>query len=146
MPSIEFLILANHAEAQNNLLYISGGGWSDLFRPPPGPEGQLPLSHFGIATSIQIPWDETNQQHHLVIGIERDDGTELGRVETDIVVGRPAQLPEGSLQTTALGVGADVAFPEAGGHKVVAKVGDDVRSASFRVHDQSPQAFQQGLL
>jgi hypothetical protein len=144
MPSIEFLILANHAEAQNNLLYISGGGWSDLFRPPPGPEGQLFLSHFGIATSIQIPWDETNQQHHLVIGIERDDGTELGRVESDILIGRPPQLDEGSLQTTALGIGADVAFPETGAHKIVATLGDDTRSVSFRVHDQASQTFQQG--
>lgn len=90
MATIEFLLLANHAEVQNGLLYVSGAGWSDMFQQPPGPEGQFAPNHFGIGASISVPWDETNQPHHLVILILREeDSSELARVETDIEVGRP---------------------------------------------------------
>ena len=44
--------VANHAEVQNNLLYISGGGWTEL-GPEPTP--------FAIAATIDVPWEETNR-------------------------------------------------------------------------------------
>lgn len=137
MASIEFLILANHAEAQNGLLYISGAGWTELYRGQLGANGEPPINHFGIATSVSVPWEETNRIHRLIIRIERDDETELGRVEADFELGRPPGLPEGAEQRAALGIGADIAFPELGGHRVVARVGDHERSVSFRVRDQA---------
>jgi hypothetical protein len=142
MASIESLLLANHAEAQNGLLYISGGGWTELYRGQLGPNDEPPINHFGIAVSVLVPWDETNQQHHLVIQIEKDDGKELGRVEADFELGRPPGLPEGGEQHAALGIGADIAFSELGGHRIVAKVGDHERSVAFRVRDQSQMFLQ----
>jgi len=138
MASIEFLLLANHVEVQNGLLYASGAGWSDAFRPPPGPEGQITVNHFGIGTSISIPWDETNQPHHLTISIQREgNDTELSRIETDIEVGRPPGLPAGIDQRAVFGIGADIAFPEQGSYRIVATVDEDTRSVNFRVHDSS---------
>ena len=140
MATIEFLLLANHAEVQNGLLYASGAGWSDLFRPPPGPEGQIPINHFGIGASISIPWDETNQPHHLTIAIQRAEGSEeVSRFETDIEVGRPPGLPAGTVQRAVFGIGVDIAFPEQGSYRVVATVDEDTRSVNFRVRDFPPQ-------
>ncbi len=141
MASIEFLMLANHAEAVNGLLYISGGGWTELYRGQLGPNGEPPINHFGIATSVSVPWEETNRRHRLVITIKRDDETELARVEADIELGRPPGLPEGAEQRATLGIGADIAFPELGGHRIVAQVGDNERSVDFRVRDQSEMSM-----
>jgi len=140
MATIEFLLLANHAEVQNGLLYASGAGWSDIFRPPHGPEGQVQVNHFGIGASISIPWEETNQPHRLSISIQREEGdAELSRIETDVEVGRPPGLPVGTEQRAVFGIGADMAFPEQGGYRVVATVDGDTRSVYFRVRDVPPQ-------
>lgn len=145
MASIEFLLLANHAEAQNGLLYISGAGWTELYRGQLGPNEEIPINHFGIAASVSVPWEETNRRHRLIIRIEQGDATELGRIEADFELGRPPGLPEGADQRATLGIGADVAFRELGGHRVVAQVGEDERSVSFRVRDQPqmPTLIQQ---
>ncbi len=137
MASIEFLFLANHAEVQNGLLYTSGAGWSEMYRLVPGQESQAPPNHFAIATSILVPWEETNQPHRLTIWIERDgEGPQLVRAEVGIEVGRPPGLPAGTDQRAVFAMPIDIAFPEQGGYRVVAEVDDDTRSVSFRVHDQ----------
>lgn len=141
MATIEFLLLANHVEVQNGLLYASGAGWSDIFRPSSGQEGQVPPNHFGIGASISIPWEETNQPHRLTISIQRtEDEVELARIETDIEVGRPPGLVTGTEQRAVFGIGADVTFTDQGTYRVMAEVGEDVRSVAFRVRDfpQSP--------
>lgn len=140
MATIEFLLLANHAEVQNGLLYVSGAGWSDMFRSPPDLEGQIAPNHFGIGASISVPWDETNQPHHLTISILREgDNSELARVETDIEVGRPPGLPAGTDQRAVFGIGADIVFSEQGLYRLVAEMNQDTRSVSFRVRDFPPQ-------
>ncbi len=140
MASIDFLFLANHAELQNGLLYASGAGWSDLFRSP-DKEGRLPVNHFGIAVSVSVPWDETNQPHRLALSIDQEGGEVLSRVETDVEVGRPPRLPAGSEQRVVLGLGVDIVFPTEGGYRVVATVDEDTRTVNFRVHDQPRPQF-----
>ena len=111
-----------------------------MFRAPPTPEGQVPSNHFGIGTSISIPWDETNQPHHLIISIEREeDDAELSRIETDVEVGRPPGFPAGITQRAVFGIGADIAFSDQGSYRIVARVDEDMRSVSFRVRDLPPQ-------
>ena len=138
MASIEFLFLANHAEVQNGLLYASGAGWSEMFRVVPDQEGQpSPTNHFAIATSVLVPWEDTNQFHLLTISIEQDgDGPQLVRAEVGIEVGRPPGLPAGTDQRAVFALPVDLTFPEQGSYRVVAEVGEDARSVSFRVHDQ----------
>ncbi|MFN2490354.1 MAG: hypothetical protein ABR529_11575 [Actinomycetota bacterium] len=141
MASIEYLVVANHAEVHNGHLFISGAGWTDLIRGL-RPDGPPSITHMGIALSIIVPFTETGRRHHFTIRIEREDGPEITRVEGDLEMGRPVGLPAGADQRAVLAVNADITFPEPGGYRVVAFLGDGdhPKTSSFRVHDQPMQA------
>ncbi len=108
-----------------------------MFRGPLDPEEPPPINHFGIAASLVIPWDETNQIHHLLIRIEQESAQEVARIEGNIEVGRPPGLPRGTEQRVAVGFGLDVAFPEEGSYRAVAQVGEDTRSVDFQVFNEA---------
>jgi len=138
MPQVETLILANHAEAVNGLLYISGGGWTDHWRPQM-PDGQTPISNLGIGVGILVPWGETNRKHKITLRIESEDGgPELAQLEGEIEVGRPPGIPEGIDQRAVLGINANLQFPSSGGYRIVAECRESKKSVSFRVHDSAP--------
>ncbi len=141
MPQIELLTVANHAEAINGLLYLSGAGWTDMFRPAPA-GGQIPLNYFGIAVAILVSWNETNQRHHIVLRIESSDGKEVMKIEGDIEMGRPPGAAPGSDFRQVMAVNGQVQFPAAGLYRVVASVGKDQRSVTFRVQDVAPGLLQ----
>ncbi len=135
--SIEVLLLANYVEAINGLLYISGGAWTEHYRVIQ-PGGGVPLSNLAVALSVLIPWNETNQPHHLKIRIENEDATQaVVEVQGQLNVGRPPNLPQGAVQHAVLAIPMTVNFPSGGGYRVVAKLDDgvDERVWSFRVHD-----------
>ena len=138
-PSIDFVMLANHAEALNGLLYMLGGGWTDHRRivipgqPPPA-------SAFSIALSISTPWNDTNRPINLKVAVETDDGSELFKMETTVTAGRSPQLAPGSAQHAPLAINAVVPFPKPGGYRVVVRLdGRDSRTWPFRVHDINQQ-------
>lgn len=133
---IDTLMLANHAEAINGLLYVSGGGWTDHHRRIQG--DTPPTSHFGIALSLRVPWHETNQRHIFVVEVQNDDATvTVMRAEGEFNVGRPAQLPPGTTQHAVLAITVDATFPAPGGYRVVATIDEGKSTATwpFRVHD-----------
>jgi len=138
MTHIEFLILANHAEAKDGMLNLLGGGWTDHWRQVPK-GGPVPISHFGVGVGVLIDWNDTNRPHHLTIRFESDDGKEIGRVEGDLEVGRPAGVQAGSDQRAVLSFNGDFQWPAPGGYRIVARLGDDPTSEKtvpFRVHDR----------
>ncbi len=134
MPQVELLMVANHAEAINGLLYLSGAGWSDLFRPVQM-GGQIPVNHIGIGVAILVSWNETNQRHRVTLRIETADGKPLVNVEGDLEMGRPAGLPPGSDLRGVMAVNGELQFPAAGIYRVFASVGEDIKTVTFRVHD-----------
>jgi len=138
MAEIESLMLANHAEAVNGLLYVSGGGWTDLNRGIM-PGGGAPATHFGIALSALVPWTQTDQDHPFSIRVEGEDGPDLevARVEGTLRAGRPTDLPPGSEQRTVLAINADVVFPQPGGYRIIAEMEGTTRTVSFRVRDSA---------
>lgn len=137
MPEVETLMVANHIEAINGLLYVSGGGWTDLWRGAFAP-GQAPTNHFGIGLAVRIGWTETNRRHHLVIRLAQEDGEEVFRGEADVEVGRPTGVPEGSDQRAILAFTVDMQFPRPGTYRLSTDLAREERSISFRVHDRPP--------
>jgi hypothetical protein len=140
MAELEYVTLANHAEAINGLLYLSGAGWTDHSRPQPTEEVQV-SSHFGIGASIIVAWTETNQPHLLTITVESEDGEMMLDMSGNIEVPRPLGIPAGSDQRAVLAVNADVHFANSGGYRIVAQLGDQTKTVSFRVHDIPPSAL-----
>ena len=136
MPIIETLILANHAEAQNGLLYLSGGGWDRLTRRYPA--GGQPKPHsFGIGVTVNVPWSEANRKHRLELWIEDEDGGKpLMQVDGELEVGRPPGVPEGSDRRAVLAVEALMTFPHPGGYRLVGRVGGKEKSYAFFVVDE----------
>lgn len=137
MPQIENLILANHVESLNGLLYVMGGGWTDLTRNVV-PEAPFPPTHLGIGMSVLVGWVETNRRHRVLVYIEPEDsGEPLLRADAELEVGRPPGAVEGADQRAALAFSGEVVFPGPGGFRLVAEIGDqETRTVSFRVHDQ----------
>ncbi|MGH7686574.1 MAG: DUF6941 family protein [Candidatus Dormibacteria bacterium] len=136
MPEVEFVILANHIEALNGLLYVSGGGWTDHYRPmPPGSPDYI--SHLGIGVSAVVPWTDTNVQYQLVVRLETEDGKDVFEVLPTLVAGRPPNLPPGSDQRVVYAMNVEITFPHAGGYRILARIEgvNSPRSVTFRVHD-----------
>jgi uncharacterized protein DUF6941 len=134
MPEIELLTVANHAEAINGLLYLSGAGWTDLRRPMP-PQGPPPINHLGLGIAVLVAWSETNQPYRVTVRIENADGGELMNIQADVEMGRPPGLVPGSDLRAVIAVNGELQFPAAGIYRVVAAVGEQQRSVTFRVHD-----------
>jgi hypothetical protein len=141
MPEVELLTVANHAEAINGLLYLSGAGWTDLRRPTPQPGGPIPVNHIGIAIALLVGWNETNQRHRVTLRLENADGRDLVNMQADFEVGRPPGLPVGSDLRTVMGINTEIQFPSAGIYRVVAVVAESRRSVSFRVRDVAGAAL-----
>lgn len=130
-------MLANHVEAVNGLLYVSGGGWTDHYRTIP-PGAPPPMSRLGIAISVLVPWNETNQPHRLAVNVENEDASAtLARVDAELNVGRAPTLPPGAEQHVVLALSVDLVFPKPGGYRVVARLDNErsVKAWPFRVHD-----------
>jgi hypothetical protein len=135
VPAIEYVTVADHAEALNGKLYIQGAGWTDLYLPQ-APEGRNPVMHVGIAASILVGWNETNRRFPLTLRLLHEDGDELLKLSAQVEAGRPAGIPPGSDLRNMIAVGAQLQFPKVGTYELRAELGDEpkTRSVTFRVH------------
>ncbi len=117
-PGIDFLVLADHAEAINGKLYMMGGGW-DHFQA-------ADLTHsarFSIAIGILVPWNATNQDHQLGIDIQDEDGSSIApSFSLDFSSGRPPHLRQGDVQRLIFSIQTELRFPHAGGFVVLANI------------------------
>jgi hypothetical protein len=59
------LLLADFAQVSEGKLNIIGGGWS-VTGPFPVPSA--------IAAKIEVPWDQANRRHHIVVELTDEDG------------------------------------------------------------------------
>jgi hypothetical protein len=135
VTDVDFLILANHAEVQNGLLYLAGGGWSEHHRGVP-PQGQPPPSSIGIAVGVRVPWTDTNTPLQLMLAVEDADGmASLVSVAAGVTTGRAPNLPPGSDQIVVMAFNVHIQFPHAGEYRVIARLGEQARTVAFRVHD-----------
>ena len=116
-----FLLLTDYSEVLGGKVYAMGGGWNMLRFP------SLPTDHsFGLAFGIDVPWDETNRPHQLLLEIQDPDGTRLGdEFAVEFETGRPPGAVQGQDQRIALSLTAQITFETAGPHAVVVSAGDE---------------------
>lgn len=92
------LLLADAAQVSEGKLNLLGGGWS-ITGPLPTPSA--------VAIKIEVPWSETNVQHHFELELFTEDGNPVQmpgpegslqpvRVDGDFEVGRPPGLRPGA--------------------------------------------------
>lgn len=140
MATLELFTLANHAEAINGLLYLSGAGWRRVTRRYPDNGEPVPL-HFGVGVGVLVPWSEANRKHRLALWLEGEDGGEpLLRADGELEVGRPPGTPEGADLPAVLAVDITVQFPQSGGYRMIAEINGLRRSYGFVVVDEPAPA------
>jgi hypothetical protein len=141
VPALEYVILANHAEAINGLLYLQGAGWSMLTRQVV-PGQQPPAVHFGIGVSVLVPWEEADRRHEFAVWIEPEGGgSPVFSVDGGFQAGRAPGARPGSDQRTVLAIQITLGSVRADSYRLVARVGvgetANSASASFDVRDQA---------
>lgn len=132
MAEIETVLLANHAEAVNGLLYLSGGGWSHHWRGP-RQEGQPMPSQIAFAATITAGADEPPGTIPFSFRITTANGNEVIRADGSLTIG-----PGDSTSVRRVPVVANVgiAFPEEGHYRLTVEIPNSTRSVEFWVHDQ----------
>jgi hypothetical protein len=92
------ILLADYAQASEGKLNVIGGGWQTT--------GPLPTPS-ALAILIEVPWDRTNEKHHVRIELVDADGTPVVAedpvgdeapvvLEADFEVGRPPGTKRGT--------------------------------------------------
>jgi hypothetical protein len=134
-PIVDFLLLADRAEAVNGKLYLMGGGWDRL--AVPDPNGPVPIS---LAVGVLIPWSATNDPHPFRVYFETEDGTPLQpQVGGEINVGRPPHAVRGQPFRTIIAVNGTWRLPGAGTYRAVVEVGEsDRKRAVFHLRHATP--------
>ncbi len=93
-------LLADHAEAVNGKLYVTGGAWNRVAA------SAFPVAHnhLSVAAVIHVPWEATNQSHAIELRVIDSDGMPIipeplhGSFET----GRPPGTRPGDEQLVVM--------------------------------------------
>jgi len=126
-PYVDYLLLADRAEALNGKLYMMGGGWNRL---AVGDFSQPIL--LCIALGVLIPWNATNRQHKLDLYVEDADGNSVAQMSAGFVTGRPPQIEEGSSQRIPMVINLGCMLPGPGAYAVVANLnGQEGKRVTF---------------
>lgn len=137
---VEFMILADGAQAVGGKLYMLGGGWTSLFVPQLPGRAQAP---FAVTFGIGVPYHLTNRRFSFALELTDADGQRVGEVLTaELEQGRPPGLRPGTTQRIMVAVNAQPEFPAAGRYTFNASIdGEPLRSVSFEVAAQMPAAL-----
>ncbi|MEX2081352.1 MAG: hypothetical protein WEC33_07020, partial [Dehalococcoidia bacterium] len=117
---VDFLILADRAEAVNGKLYMMGGGWDRIWVPDFAKPH--PLS---IAVGVVVPWSATNEKHSLSVRVEANDGQELATYAVQFTTGRPPFLREAQSQRIILSFHGELTLPSPGTYAVRGIIDND---------------------
>jgi hypothetical protein len=86
-------MLADHAEAVNGKLYVTGGCWNSVT------VAQVPAihPHFTVAAALHVPWQATNQQHSFQLDLIDADGQSVlpEPLQGSFEAGRPPGMRSG---------------------------------------------------
>jgi hypothetical protein len=125
-PEIDFLILADRAEAVNGKLYLMGGGFDRLsvidFRQP------IP---FSVSIGVLVPWNDANTPQTLHLWIETEDGAKITEFQAVLNVGRPPLAITGQSFRAIFAIQNLWQIPQPGTYVVKANIGDSQKSTRF---------------
>lgn len=110
--TLDYLLVADAADAVGGKLYLLGGGWDRLKVPQlPGP----PAVPFAVAVGINVPWSLTNRKLGFGIDVLDADGGEVVQLAGgEFEVGRPPGLRVGTPQRFQITVPAQPRFSAEG--------------------------------
>lgn len=107
---LDFLLVADRAEAVNGKLYLLGGAWDRITL------SQFPGSaNFDVALGVLVGYTETNERHEFNLTLEDDDNqVVLGPVTGQFELGRPPGLKPAQAQRFMVAVRGPFPIPRAG--------------------------------
>ena len=119
-PSIDFVLLADRAEAINGKLYVMGGGWDRLWLT------EFPKAFVAsIAIGVIVPWSATHTDHRLCVLVVTADETEIANAQVTFAAGASPQMKRGESQRILVAFTMSPTFPGPGTYKVKALIDDD---------------------
>jgi hypothetical protein len=135
--SIDHLFTANHCEVLNGMLYVNGGGFTEIFRPVS--EDSTYINNFSVAFSFSIPEEETHKEHTFSVKLENKEGTvQLAETNGTFNISKPPNAPDDIDLHVVGSVQFNIIFPKPDTYQVVATLDNDVnikRTWRFRVND-----------
>ena len=135
--SLDYLLVADAAEAVGGKLYMLGGGWDRLLVPAlPGP----PAAPFAVAIGINVPWTLTNRKLSLSVDVLDADGGHIAKLAGgEFEVGRPPGLRAGTSQRFQIAMSARPQFEAAGRFVIQCSVdGEVLGHAAIEVTSATP--------
>jgi hypothetical protein len=107
---LDFLIVADRAEAVNGKLYMIGGAWDRLgLSTIPG------QAVFDVAVGVLVDYHETNVQHRFELALEDEDNkVVLGPIAGQFEVGRPPGMKAAQAQRFIVVVRGPFPIPRTG--------------------------------
>ena len=134
---IDYLLLAEHAEVTGSKLYLMGGGWDTMN------VADVPANvRLSLAAGVRVDWDETNATIPMVVRVDDDDAQEVFRLNGQMNVGRPPQIPTGTSQLSQMTFVMQIQLKSAGGYRITLVAGNEERevrrSIPFRLVKATP--------
>ena len=123
---IDFVILADFAQAAQGKLNLIGGGWN-LHHAVEYPSRLI----LGLGIGVLVPWSETNREHTLQFEIKKSEGAMMMKGKGDYAVGRDIGTPVGMTQRVTLGISAPVQVPEPGTYEVIVSTAGKQKRVTF---------------
>ena len=129
-PDVEFLIIADSVEVVAGKLYMLGGGWNRWTAASYPSQVRL-----GLAVSVLVPWERTNERIPVRLSVSDSDGKPLGpeALTAEVEVGRPPGVTRGTNQRALLALNMGFPLQKPGRCEIRAGVGDSAseRSVTF---------------
>ena len=125
---IDFLLLADRAEAINGKLYTLGAAWDRI-----GVNDFTKPLNISVALGVLVPWNATNQNHKVTLTLRDADGNLIDfRIDASFIAGRPPFL-NGETQRVLLAVpAASVILPGPGTYALAASINEiDLKVVRF---------------
>ena len=130
--NVEYMVLANGAEAVNNHHYILGGGFDAISAP------SMPATHarLAVAIKVSVPYEATSAEHRLELSIVDQDEQVIGQqFDMKFEAGRPAGMRPGDHHSLVLAFNfLNIQFTSFGPHSVVCRLdGNEEGRSRFRL-------------